>query len=133
MKSWSEKMHGAKAPHTKRLEKSGAGMSAGALMLISTPIDIDSFINQIPYGQTISVAQMRDALAKQHKADCTCPLTTGIFLRIVAEAAFEKLNTTPNEKITPFWRVIDANSSTAKKLSFDNNFIQQKRSAEGID
>lgn len=132
MKSWSEKMQGAKAPQTKRLEKSGAGMSAGSLMLISTPQEIEAFINQIPHGQSISVAQMRDALAKRHKADCTCPLTTGIFLRIVAEAAFEQLNTAPSKKITPFWRVIDANSSSAKKLSFDSSFIQQRRSAEGI-
>ena len=132
MKSWSEKMHSTKTPQTKRLEKSGAGMSAGSLMLISTPQEIETFINQIPYGQSISVAQMRDALAKQHKADCTCPLTTGIFLRIVAEAAFEQLNTAPSKKITPFWRVIDANSSTAKKLSFDSSFIHQRRSAEGI-
>ena len=35
---------------------------------------------------------MRDDLAclKQYQADKTCPVTTGIFLRIISEASYEE-------------------------------------------
>jgi hypothetical protein len=60
-------------------------MPAGALMYISTPQEIDQYIKLIPHGQSLTVQQMRDDLAIKYQADCICPLTTGIFLRIVAE------------------------------------------------
>jgi hypothetical protein len=52
-------------------------------------------------------------------------VTTGIFLRIVAEANYEKLGQgkTP-EEITPFWRVIAPDSALARKLSFGPEFLQ---------
>ena len=132
MQSWSEKLNCAKPSQKKRLEKSIAGMSAGSLMYISTPLEIDEYIKKIPYGQSISVQPMRDDLAKKNGADCTCPLTTGIFLRIVAEAAFENINSGTGSSPTPFWRAIDPKSSIAKKLSFDIAFVKQKRDEESI-
>ncbi|MDI9335881.1 MAG: hypothetical protein QM520_02460 [Gammaproteobacteria bacterium] len=114
------------------MEKSIAGMPAGALMYISTPLEIDAYIKTIPRGQSVSIQQMRDHLAKINKADCTCPLTTGIFLRIVAEAAFEQVSRDESANLTPFWRVIDPKSSIVKKLSFDSTFIQHMRNDENI-
>jgi len=48
-------------------------------------------------------------------ADFTCPLTTGIFIRIAAEAAEEDLSRGEKE-ITPYWRVIKADGSLNEKL-----------------
>jgi hypothetical protein len=132
MQSWTEKLNCSKAPLKKRLEKSVAGMPAVALMYISTPQEIDAYIRQIPRGQSVSVQQMRVDLANSNKADCTCPLTTGIFLRIVAEAAFETINGGNSPDTTPFWRVIEPKASIVKKLSFDGAFIQQMRDEENI-
>ena len=42
-------------------------------------------------------------LAHWHNADVTCPLVTGIFLRIVAEAAEEE-RLAGKSAITPYWR-----------------------------
>lgn len=132
MQTWTEKLNASKNPQKKRLEKTVAGMPAGALMYISTPLEIDEYIKTIPRGQGVSIQQMRDNLAKMNKADCTCPLTTGIFLRIVAEAAFEKVNRGDTSNLTPFWRVIDHKANLVKKLSFDVAFIQQMRDQENI-
>jgi len=132
MKTWTEKLHMAKEPQKKRLEKSVAGMPAGALMYISTPQEIDEYIKAIPYGQSATVQQMRHDLAMKHQADCTCPLTTGIFLRIVAEAAFEQINQGQSEHVTPFWRLIDEKASVVKKLSFDSAVIRKMRAQEAI-
>lgn len=131
MKSWTEKLQQSKVAQTKAIDKAIAGMPAGAMMHISTPQAINHFVQQIPYGQTLTVAQMRDQIAKLNGADCTCPLTTGIFLRIVAEAAFEAMQKGDSNP-TPFWRVIEPDSKLAKKLSFDVNLISQKRAQESI-
>lgn len=90
MATWSEKLSSSKVAQKKLLDKSVSGMPAGALMYISTPQEIDQYINSVPFGNSKTIQQMRDELAKNNQADCTCPLTTGIFLRIVSHAAFEK-------------------------------------------
>jgi hypothetical protein len=132
MQTWTEKLSLPKRSHKKRLNKAVAGMPAGALMYISTPIEIDEYINAIPHGHSVSIHQMRAELAKRNQADCTCPLTTGIFLRIVAEAAFERIQNSGSSRITPFWRLIDPGASIVKKLTFGSAFIEKMRAEESI-
>ena len=86
-KSWNDKLHDARLPQVKRLDKSFADMPEGCMMLIATPAIIDSYIRQIPKGKSVDLLTLRDDLAREYHAEKTCPLTTGIFLRIVAEAA----------------------------------------------
>ena len=77
---------------------------------------------------------IRKDLAAEYHAEVTCPLTTGIFIRIAAEAAYEEYkNGKPVNKITPFWRVVGEKSSTAKKLTFGTKFLREQRRKEGID
>ena len=64
-------------------------MKVGENMLIATPKIIDDYIKQIPKGININIKTLRNDLALTYNADTTCPVTTGIFLRIVSEAAFE--------------------------------------------
>ena len=58
---------------------------------------------------------MRKDLALTHQAEVTCPVTTGIFLRIVAEVSYEKI--TQGEENPTFWRVVDPQSKLANKLA----------------
>jgi hypothetical protein len=106
-------------------------MTAGQMMLISSPADIDSAIRAVPKGTTIAVQALRERLARAAGADVTCPLTTGIFLRIVTEAANEAFESgTPPAALTPVWRVIDRKMPLVKKLSFDPEWLFQLREAE---
>ena len=66
-------------------------------------------------GRLATVSQIRDRLARDHKADYTCPLTTGIFLRIAAEAAAEDAGLGHRE-ITPYWRVIKPDGCLMEKF-----------------
>ena len=84
-------------------------------MLIPKPLDVDSLMRSIERGKLATVEQIRDQLAKDFHADFTCPLTTGIFIRIAAEAAEEDLGR-GEKKITPYWRVIKADGSLNEKL-----------------
>lgn len=84
-------------------------------MLIPTPRLIDSLIRRVPRGRLVSVEQIRERLAKDFDADLTCPMTTGIFIRIVAEAAEERRRAGERE-ITPYWRVVKRGGRLLEKL-----------------
>ena len=132
-KSWNEKLYSEKTHKVKHLDKRFVDIPADSQRLVATPVIFDNYIKQIPKGETKSIKEMRNDLAKTYFANYTCPVTTGMFVRIVAEAAYEKyLEGWDIEEITPFWRVIDENSSIAKKLSFDYSFIREQRIKEGI-
>ena len=131
MKSWKEKLNIDKSFVVKRLDKNFSDMKVGENMLIATPKIIDEYIKQIPKGININIKTLRNDLALTYNADTTCPVTTGIFIRIVSEAAYEDfLNGEKN--ITPFWRVVDHESKTATKLACGINFIKKRRSEENI-
>ena len=89
MKRWKEKLNIDKSFVVKRLDKNFSDMKVGENMLIATPKIIDEYIKQIPKGININIKTLRNDLALTYGADTTCPVTTGIFLRIVSEAAYE--------------------------------------------
>jgi len=130
-KTWHEKLDNGRQPKVERLDKSFGGMSAGSLMLVSTPREVQAFVNQIPPGRAVTPAEMRTQLAAAHGAVGACPISTGIFLRIVAEAAWDDLQA-GREPVTPFWRVVDPASPLAKKLACPPAFVEKMRNEEGI-
>jgi hypothetical protein len=116
-KTWRQKLEEEHPGHGKVVDippkmqnKFGIGK-----MLIPKPLDVDALINKIPRGKLATVAQIREQLAKDAHAHCSCPMTTGIFLRIVAEAAEEDLRNGKSEA-TPYWRVIKTDGSLNKKF-----------------
>jgi hypothetical protein len=132
-KTWAQKLDNGREAFVAALEKPMCGNPAGTRVLVATPRLVKAYIEQIPRGREIPVERMRADLAAQHNADASCPIATGIFLRIVAEAALEQLSAgTPPDEITPFWRVVDQNSPTAKKLAGGPEFIRKMREREGI-
>ena len=133
MKSWVYKRENCKSHQIKILSKDIAGMSKGSKMLIANTKIFDEFINKIPSGNFVEIKELRNILAKQFDCDVTCPLTTGIFMRIVSEAAYEEYKTGKSlEDITPFWRSVDPKSNLAKKLDCGVNFIKAQQSKENI-
>lgn len=104
-KSWQEKMKKPEHPEIKQAPENWAKKYNGHKMLIPTPKIIEEMIRKIPQGKLITLNSLRNLLAKEHQADFTCPLTTGIFLRIVAEAA-EEAKREGAPAITPYWRVV---------------------------
>jgi hypothetical protein len=102
-------------------------------MLVPSPRLVDEFIRAIPRGVSVNVATLRRALAERHGAEITCPITTGFHLRTVAEAAFEVYQRGASlDEITPFWRVLDAQTKTTRRLSFGPALIADQRRREGL-
>jgi len=101
-KTWREKLEKEQEP---RVVETPRGR-----MLIPKPLDVDALIRRIPRGKLVTVNQLRERLARDFHADYACPLTTGIFLWIAAEAAEEDISRGVRE-VTPYWRVIRADGS----------------------
>lgn len=129
--SWTSKLLASKPPAVKTLQAPFAGMPTGTRMLVASPALFDEFIRTLAPGHVMTVRELRDKLAARHRAEQTCPVSTGIFLRIVAEAAWEQHQAgTPLTSITLFWRVIDPASELAAKLACGPDFIRKKVLAE---
>jgi alkylated DNA nucleotide flippase Atl1 len=73
-------------------------------MLIPRALDMEELIRNTPKGKLITHDQIRQRLASCSGAQVTCPMTTGIFLRLIAEAAEEERK--QGKAHTPYWRVI---------------------------
>ncbi len=130
-KSWTEKLNEPGEHQVTRIDKDLAGMKSGQMILIATPKIVEDYIRNIPPGGRVSLAQMRTDLARRFGADATCPLTAGIFLRIVAEAAHEAHEAGAQlSDIPPVWRMIDEKSPTLRKLSFDPGYMLEMRDLE---
>jgi hypothetical protein len=132
-KSWQQRVESAKNPVVKLLEFDFAGLKRGTTMLISSPHEVDTYIQAIPPGENRSIEQLRADLAAQHQADATCPVSTAIFLRVVSEAACERLLAgAALENITPFWRVVVPGSRLAQKLECGEEFLVAQRTRETL-
>ena len=85
------------------------------MMLIPTPMLVDAILRQVRKGRLVTVGEIRRKLAADFSADVTCPLTTGIFIRIVAEAS-EEDRANGRKRIAPYWRVIKDDGSLNPKF-----------------
>lgn len=93
VKTWKERMQEIKPSEPKMTEKGN--------MYISNPIEIAEIVKQIPKGKLITTKIIAEKLTKKHGVDFTCPLTTGIFFSIVANACEEDKTLS-----VPYWRVV---------------------------
>ena len=133
-KSWVEKRDINKQYQVKINPKKFADIPVGAKMFIPTPQILDNFVQYIPSGSFLTLKQIRKDLAKKYHAEMTCPVVTGISLRIISEAAFEEYQIDQNmDEITPFWRVVDPDSKLANKLACGIDFIIERQFQEGIN
>ena len=115
----------------KTLEKSFSDIPAGATMLVVTPKLMDKFIRQIPFGETVEQPAIRKALAGKYGAQYACPVTTGIALRVVSEAAYlELLNGSEESDVTPFWRAVAPDGTLSLKLACGRSFLEMMRTKE---
>lgn len=126
-KTWQQKYEDKKVEEVKLLDIDFADIKAGETMLISTPEKIAEYISTIPEQENRNLQKLRLDLAKAAGTDKTCPVTTSIFTRVVAERSLE-LMAEGKSPIAPFWKVIEPDSPLAKKLSCGAEFVKQMRS-----
>ncbi len=130
-KSWREKLHDSKdLPKVVEIpEKMKARVGEGS-MVVPAPIEVDEIMRKVPKGKLITVAEIRRFLAKKHGATTSCPLTTGIFINIAANAAEESREAGETE-ITPYWRTLKAKGELNPKFPGGVERHRQLLEAEG--
>ena len=133
-KSWVEKRDIDKECQVKTNPKKFADIPARTKMLIPTPKIVDKLVKRIPDGSFLYLKQIRKKLADDYNAEMTCPVVTGISMRIISEAAYEEYQKNKDiNKITPFWRIVEPDSKLAGKLACGIDFIIERQIQEGIE
>jgi hypothetical protein len=129
--TWAERLAASDGVDIRPVPEGRRGMTPGKAMLYPSARMVNDAIRKIPQGRTVTPTELRRLLADRHDVEYTCPVTTTMMLRIVAEAANEArdLGAPPGE-VTPVWRVLDQRASALRKLSFDPGWILAERARE---
>jgi len=105
-KSWTEKLADSKdLPKVEKITDKMSKRWGTGTVVIPAPLEVDAMMRKVPEGKLVTINEIRAALAKKHKATIGCPMTTGIFAWIAANAA-EEQRQEGKKDITPFWRTL---------------------------
>ena len=105
-KTWAEKLNESKGlPKVEKITDKMSKRWGTGTVVIPAPIEVDELMRKIPAGKLATINDIRVALAKKHKATIGCPMTTGIFAWVAANAAEERKQSGEKD-ITPFWRTL---------------------------
>lgn len=105
-KSWLEKLADSKGlPKVERITEKMSKRWGTGTIVIPAPIEVNEMMGRVPEGKLVTINEIRMALAKKHGATIGCPLTTGIFAWISANAA-EEQREEGKKNITPYWRTL---------------------------
>lgn len=114
---YQKRYDNARPTYSKVNDKKFADLPAGTTVLIPSPQDIEKVIDDLPPAESINLTELRQRLAERHGADGTCPVMTGMNLRVAAEVNLEALDAgAPIDEVTPVWQAIDPKGPLAPKL-----------------
>lgn len=131
--SWAERLMASTESEVRPVPAGRKGAGPGKTMLFPSAQLLNDTIRAIPEGQSVTPKELRSELARRHAASMTCPVTTTMTLRLVAEAANEAhRNGTSLDDVTPVWRVLDGKAAALRKLTFDPGYILDQRAKEGL-
>jgi len=105
-KSWTEKLADSKGlPKVEEITEKMSKRWGTGTVVIPAPTEVDEVMRRVPEGKIVTINEIRATLARKHKATIGCPITTGIFAWIAANAAEEAMKK-GEKNITPYWRTL---------------------------
>lgn len=105
-KSWQEKLNDNKGlPKVVKIKGKQSKIWGKGTIAIPAPKEVDEIMKRTPKGKLITINQIREKVAKKHKATIGCPICCGIFASIAAHAAEEEKNQ-GKKKFTTYWRTL---------------------------
>src|SRR5579859_4057582 len=130
-KSWREKLADNKGlPKVAQVTGKMSRHWGEGTMVIPAPLEVDGLMKQVPKGKLVTVNELRSALAKKHHVTFACPLTTGIFAWIAANAAEEE-QAVGTKRITPYWRTLKSGGELNAKYPGGIKGVARKLKSEG--
>ncbi len=105
-KSWVEKLNDSKGlPKVEVITDKMSKRWGTGTVAIPAPLEVDGLMRKVPEGKLTTINEIREAVAKKHNAIIGCPITTGIFAWVAANAA-EELEQAGKTDVTPYWRTL---------------------------
>lgn len=105
-KSWREKLADDKdLPKVVRISKKLSPRWGRGTCAIPSPREVDALMRRVRRGEVTTVNELRKVVAREHGATIGCPLTTGIFSWLAANAAAEA-HAAGEKSTTPYWRTL---------------------------
>jgi hypothetical protein len=130
-KTWAEKLRDNKGlPKVGAVEGKMSKRWGTGTMVVPAPIEVKELMDQVPKGKLTSITELRAALAKKHKTNIACPIATGIFAWIAANAA-EEAAAAGAKRITPYWRTLKTGGELNPKYPGGLKELRKKLEAEG--
>jgi alkylated DNA nucleotide flippase Atl1 len=129
-KTWCEKLNENKGlPKVEKITEKMSKRWGKGSVVIPAPVEVDEIMRKIPKGKVTTINEIRAALAKKHHATIGCPITTGIFAWIAANAA-EEQKQNGNEDITPYWQTLKTGGFLNEKypggVSVQKDLLEQE-------
>jgi alkylated DNA nucleotide flippase Atl1 len=129
--SWVEKLHDSKdLPRVEKITEKMSKRWGKGTVVIPAPIEVDELMRKVPEGRLVTINEIRKALAAKHGASIGCPITTGIFAWIAANAA-EEQRQQGSDDITPYWRTLKAGGVLNPKYPGGVEGMKKLLEAEG--
>ncbi|HLC16370.1 MAG TPA: MGMT family protein [Thermodesulfovibrionia bacterium] len=127
-KSWHDKLHNSDGlPKVVEITEKMSSRWGTGTFVVPAPVEVDELMKKVPEGRLITTKEIRQALAAKHGATIACPLTTGIFAVIAANAAQEEAQKGRHD-ITPYWRTLKSEGQLNPK--YPGGIEEQKRLLE---
>jgi alkylated DNA nucleotide flippase Atl1 len=105
-KSWSEKLKDGKdLPKVEKITGKMSKRWGTGTVVIPAPLEVDEIMRRVPEGKLVTINEIRAALARKHDATIGCPITTGIFAWVAANAS-EEHRQCGEKDVTPYWRTL---------------------------
>lgn len=129
--SWAEKLANSKdLPRVEKIDEKKSKRWGAGTFVIPAPLEVDAIMRKVPKGKLITINEIRQILAKKHKATIACPITTGIFSWIAAHAADEAENL-GKKRITAYWRTLKTGGILNEKYPGGLVNLRKRLTAEG--
>ena len=130
-KTWQEKLADDKGlPRVGKIEGRMSTRWGTGTMVIPAPREVDALMKRVPRGKLTTINELRGALARKHRVNVGCPITTGIFAWIAAHAAVEAA-VAGRKRITPYWRTLKSGGQLNQKYPGGALALKQRLRAEG--
>ncbi|MBN1436760.1 MAG: MGMT family protein [Sedimentisphaerales bacterium] len=129
--SWQEKLADSKdLPRVEEIDEKKSKRWGSGTFVIPSPVEVDAIMKKVPKGKVITINEIRQILARKHKATIACPITTGIFSWISAHAA-DEMASQGKKRITPYWRTLKTGGILNEKYPGGLKNLKERLQAEG--
>jgi alkylated DNA nucleotide flippase Atl1 len=130
-KSWCEKLNESKdLPKVEKITGKMSKRWGTGTVAIPAPAEVDEIMRRVPEGKLVTINDIRATLAKKHRATIGCPITTGIFAWVAANAA-EEQRQNGKKDITPYWRTLKTGGVINEKYPGGVNSQRELLKKEG--